>query len=128
MITLDDALEQIRRDVDALLVAPAVLLRDAKPPNIHGVYMFLRDGVVLYTGEAKGSAGLYDRIIRKHLSGDEGHALQAFFAADFPDRLQRRAFLRNTIQVRWLTIEGSARIAAVERVLIWLHQPPLNRT
>ena len=128
MIALDDAFDQIRHDVTALLVAPAVLLRDAKPPNVHGVYMFLCDGVLLYVGEAKGSAGLYDRVVRKHLSGDDGHALQAAFAAEFPNRLQRRAFLKDTIQVRWLAIESSARIAAVERVLIWLHKPPLNRT
>ncbi len=49
--------------------------------------MLLLDETVVYVGEAKGSKGLRDRLLSKHLSGDESHAIQRAFADTFPTEL-----------------------------------------
>lgn len=70
-------------------------------------------------GEAKGEDGLRGRM-RRHRSGDEGHAIQREFAAEFPDRVLRRAHMDKDVGVRWHEIAGPDRMAAVERVLLYL--------
>ena len=125
---LDNALSLILKDVEALMANNPVVIGEAKPPNDHGVYMLLVDGVVMYVGEAKGSKGLRDRILSKHVSGDDNHAIQRAFREEFPDRGLRRNHIKKAVFARWLNIVEPARISAVERVLIWLYEPVWNMT
>jgi hypothetical protein len=125
---LDNALSLILKDVEALVANNPVVIDEAQPPNDHGVYMLLVDGVVMYVGEAKGSKGLRDRILAKHVSGDDNHAIQRAFREEFPDRGLRRDHIKKTVFARWLNIAEPARISAVERVLIWLYEPVWNLT
>jgi hypothetical protein len=81
----------------------------------------------VYVGEAKGSQGLQDRLLRKHISGDDSHACQRAFKELIPDRSLRRAHIKSNVFVRWLAISGSERVSAVERLLIWLHKPAWNQ-
>lgn len=80
----------------------------------------------MYVGEAKGSGGLRDRILNKHVAGDEGHVLQKHFEKEFPDRAHRRNHIRCNVFVKWVVVE-SALVPFVERAAIWLLQPPMNR-
>ncbi|KJC36719.1 hypothetical protein UB31_35650 [Bradyrhizobium sp. LTSP849] len=124
---LDDALLLVRDDVTKILLAAPVLLGLASPPDVKGVYMLLEGDEVMYVGEAKGKKGLRDRLLSKHLSGDDGHAIQRAYLVKFPDRQLRREHMKKTVHVRWLQIDEPARVSAVERVLIWLYDPPWNR-
>jgi hypothetical protein len=111
---------------DRLMAAQPVLLSDARPPNKNGVYAFSIDGEIIYVGEAAGSSGLWDRICRKHVSGDEGHALQKEYQHQFPDRLQRRDFLKTNVFVQWVDIPDSLMVTAVEKLAIAILEPKLN--
>ncbi|MFC6791267.1 hypothetical protein ACFQE0_17560 [Methylobacterium komagatae] len=68
-----------------------------------------------------------DRLLSKHLSGDDGHAIQRAYLMEFPDRRLRREHIKRTVTARWITIEDGGRVSAVEQVLIWLHDPEWNR-
>jgi hypothetical protein len=96
---LSTTLKRVEREVRNLASAQAMLLRDANPPELPGVYLFSSDGEILYVGEARGSGGLYDRICRKHVSGSDSHPLQRAFMVKFPDRSERREYLKNHIAV-----------------------------
>ncbi len=48
LLDVDAALQQIKRDVEALSSAKPVLLGDAVLPDTHGVYTFLVDNDVKY--------------------------------------------------------------------------------
>src|SRR5882672_11870437 len=122
--SVEEALALVRDDVDKLLATLPELLGLARPPNVHGVYMFLVDGAVMYVGEAKGREGLRDRLLSKHISGDDSHAIQRAYKLDFPDRALRREHIKKTVFARWLTIADPARVSAVEQLLIWLYNPP----
>jgi hypothetical protein len=126
--SLVEALNLVRDDVGKLLATAPELLGWASPPNDNGVYMLLVDGSVMYVGEAKGREGLRDRLLSKHISGDDGHAIQRAYKLEFPDRYLRREHIKKTVYARWLQIADPARVSAVERVLIWLYNPPLNKT
>src|SRR5216683_583889 len=125
--SLDELLPLIRDDIAKLLAEKPTLLGQANPPNVYGVYMLLVDSDVMYVGEAKGGEGLRDRLLRKHISGDDNHAIQRAFKADFPDHTLRREHIKKTVSARWLAIPDPARVSAVERVLIWLYNPPWNK-
>lgn len=116
----------VEQDVLKILGRPAVSLGKANPPTSPGVYIFSVDDVITYVGEAKGSKGLRDRLLSKHVSGDDRHAVQRAFAVEFPDRLLRRAHLLEHVHVRWLEIEDTGRVSAVERFLIWMLNPSWN--
>jgi hypothetical protein len=118
---------EFSRSVESLVAAEAFVLGQADPPNLPGVYAFMINDKHMYVGEAKGSGGLYDRIMRKHVSGDEGHALQHYFKVDFPDRVIRRDHIMGNVQVKWVIVEDLLSVAVVERLAIWLLEPPLNR-
>lgn len=127
LANLTKALHKIRDDITALLAGPIVPLHEASIPNRSGVYIFYSgDGKILYVGEARGRNGLQDRVLSKHVAGDDSHALQRAYKLEYPDRLKRRDFIRQSILVQWLEISDSLRIPVVERVLIWLLSPPLN--
>lgn len=127
MSKLEDILSAIAEDVRALLKVPAVPLGIAMPPSTSGVYLLLVGQNVTYVGEAKGSKGLRDRLLSKHLSGDDNHAIQRAYLKDFPDRVLRRDHIRKNVLVRWLEIADPDRVSAVERVLIALYRPPWNK-
>lgn len=126
-VSIDHALELIGDDVAALLASSAVLLGIANPPNVSGVYMLLMDDEVMYVGEAKGAKGLRDRLLGKHISGDDTHAIQRAFKSKYPDRGLRRDHIKRTVSARWLSIADAARVSTVERFLIWLYEPPWNK-
>lgn len=111
--------------VEAFASARDVPLDEARPPAVPGVYGFSFKGKLCYIGEAKGRGGLFDRILRKLLGGDEGHALQRAIQERFPDRHARRAFLKRAILVKWL-VAPPVRRSAVERLLITRHRPVWN--
>ena len=81
----------------------------------------------MYVGEAKGSKGLRDRLLSKHISGDDSHAIQRAFLGQFPDRTLRRDHIKRTVSARWITIDDDGRVSAVEQFLIWLHDPEWNK-
>jgi hypothetical protein len=126
-ISIEDALIHLRSDVESLLAATPVPLGQAEPPNTSGVYMFLVKGEIVYVGEAKGSQGLWDRLRRKHISGDDSHAGQRAFREEYPDRALRREHIKSNVFARWIAIPDSDRVSAVERLLIWLHRPAWNQ-
>lgn len=113
-------------DVQRLLTCDAVSIANSVLPDSPGVYMFLLEGDIRYVGEARGSGGLRDRVQRKHLSGDESHVLQRTFKARFPDRVERREFIKHFIDVKWVVIDDPERVAIIERLVIWLFQPEWN--
>jgi excinuclease UvrABC nuclease subunit len=110
--------------ITQLLAAPPVLLGEAKPPATPGVYAFVHEAQIRYIGEAR---NLADRLLRKHLSGDEGHILQHVFAPAYPDRLQRREFIKGNVHAQWVCLPDAATASVVERVLIWTLRPEWNR-
>jgi hypothetical protein len=121
-----EALDYFHGDVARLLDVKPVLLGQANSPNTHGAYMlFYRDATVS-VGEVKGSQGLRDRLLRKHISGDDNHAIQRAMKVTFPDRALRRQHIKEHVSVSWVEVEGSNRISALERLLIWLYDPDWN--
>lgn len=129
-----DPVENLRKGIpefeaamSSLLAAPAVPLGSADPPCATGVYALVHEGKIKYIGEAIGSKGLKDRLLSKHLSGDDGHTLQRVFAADFPDRTLRREHLRENIHAKWHCVPDKAMASALERLLIWAMRPEWNR-
>ena len=124
---LEDLLKTIPVDFQSLMAMSPVPLGLADPPSCPGVYMLLVNQDVMYVGEAKGRKGLRDRLLNKHISGDDNHAIQRAFLLDFPDRLVRRGHIRSTVHVRWLPMDDLDRVSVVERALIWLYRPPWNR-
>lgn len=123
---LDKNLRLIEQDIRSLASAPCYLLCDANPPELPGVYLFSSSGEIKYVGEAKSGGGLYDRIMRKHIAGSDKHPLQRAYLEQFPDRRERRAFLKQNIAVQWVIIEDTDRIPCVERLMIQMLKPPLN--
>ncbi|RYG99598.1 MAG: hypothetical protein EON58_03400 [Alphaproteobacteria bacterium] len=111
----------------SLLAAPAVPLGAADPPCTTGVYALVHEGQIKYIGEAIGSKGLRDRLLSKHLSGDDGHTLQRVFAAEFPERLLRREHIKNYVYAKWHCVPDRATASALERLLIWAMRPEWNR-
>lgn len=122
-----DVLALVEREFEALLSAPEVVWRDARPPSTSGIYAFVEDEKIVYVGEAKGSGGLWDRIMRKHMSGDDKHAMQRAFQKRYPDRRERRSYMSQFLKVKWVEIPNSRRVSAVEIVAIMVLDPLYNR-
>jgi hypothetical protein len=127
MPDLDGILLAIAKDVQAVISATPVPLGKATPPSTSGVYMLSVGEAVTYVGEAKGSGGLRDRLLSKHVSGDDSHAIQRAYLTSFPDRLLRRDHIRTNVLARWVEIADPDRAAAVERVLICMLGPEWNK-
>lgn len=125
---LTEGIRVFSQAVENLISAPPRCIGESDPPENSGVYVFLIGGQAMYVGEAKGSGGLRDRILRKHVTGDEGHALQRFFKNEFPDRSLRREHIKRNVHVKWVVVEDNECVSVVERMAIWLLNPPLNRT
>lgn len=124
---LASGLQSFTTSIDSLFAAIPCYIGESNPPGDPGVYLFLLNDHVIYVGEAKGSGGLRDRILRKHVAGDERHALQRYFKNDFPDRAVRREHIKRNVQVKWVVVSDDF-VSIVERLAIWLLNPPLNRT
>lgn len=103
-----------------LLSQSEVLLGEADPPETSGVYLLLLNGEIRYVGEAKGSGGLRDRLLRKHISGDDKHAIQRALKDEFPNRALRREYIKKNVSAKWVVVEDFDAIAVLERLLFWL--------
>lgn len=115
---------QFADEVRSLLASPATKLGEALPPMEQGVYVLFDEyGTLTYAGIA---TNLFDRF-RKHVSGDESHAIQRALAERFPDRTERRKFMKENVSAKWQIIRDPLRLADLERLLIWLNQPIWNR-
>ena len=91
--------------VNELMRSTSFTLGEATPPNESGVYMLYdEEEMVRYVGKATGSSGLQDRLLRKHVSGDESHAIQRAYVKRFPDRSKRRIFIKEKVRAKWITI------------------------
>jgi len=121
------ALSAARVLFESLLRAPRVTVGSAIPPRTNGVYAFSIDDEIIYVGEAAGSSGLEDRILSKHVSGDEGHALQSEYKAQFPDRRDRRSFIKSAVSVQWVEVPDSLMVSLVEKLAIATIKPRLNK-
>lgn len=123
---LDQSLSELRSAAHLLLATSPVLLGEADPPSGAGVYILSVGNDITYVGEARGRKGLRDRLLSKHISGDDGHAIQRAFANEFPDRLARREHIKRTVQARWLQLDDPLLVSTLERFLIWRLQPRWN--
>lgn len=123
---LQSVVSAISEDVDKILSQTPVPLGHANPTTNTGVYIFSLEDKVMYVGEAKGRNGLKDRLLSKHISGDDSHAIQRAFKEDFPDRKARREQIKTIVHAQWLEISDGLRVSAVERTLIWMFDPPWN--
>jgi len=111
----------------SLLEAEAILLGEAKPPNEIGVYTLYFEDTLMYVGEAKGKKGLHDRLISKHISGDDSHTLHKAFLARFPDKNKRKALIKSNIYAKWIVMDCPETVSAFERLLIWSLRPAWNK-
>ena len=130
---MNDAILRFRKGIpvfetamQALLNAEEFLLGVAKPPPDIGVYALYYENDLKYIGEAKGKNGLYDRLINKHISGDDRHTLHKVFLSSFPNKDERKAFIKTHISAKWVALSCPATVSAVERLLIWSLQPEWN--
>ena len=118
--------EEANQHLNALLNACPAPIGSSQPPDTNGVYAFSIADEIIYVGEASGSGGLRDRIKRKHVSGDNGHALQKALSTDFPDRAERREHIKSSVFVQWVEIPDSLMVSLVERLGILTLLPKLN--
>jgi excinuclease UvrABC nuclease subunit len=116
--------EQFSREVMSLFRSEGYALGQANPPDEPGVYVLLDETTVVYVGIA---TNLNDRLRNKHISGDESHAIQRAYADRFPDRIERRGFIKQHVRAKWLVLNDPGRAADLERLLIWLYEPSWNR-
>lgn len=117
--------ERFSLEVVSLMRSDPYTLGEADPPHEPGVYVLLdEEKSVVYVGIA---ANLNDRLRNKHISGDESHAIQRAFANQFPDRIERRRFIKENVRAKWLIVTDPNRAADLERLLIWLFAPTWNR-
>lgn len=111
-------------EVESLLQSRPYALSEADPPNSPGVYVLYDENMTLtYAGIA---TDLRNRLLNKHVSGDESHAIQRAFRNRFPDRASRREFIKRNVRAKWMLVQDPARAADLERLLIWLFQPAWN--
>ena len=111
-------------EVETLMRSTPHFLGEADPPEERGVYMFFDENATIsYVGIA---ANLRDRL-HKHVSGDESHAVQRAYKDRFPDRTLRRKFIEDKVRARWLSVSDPEKSADLERLIIWLFQPPWNQ-
>ena len=130
---MNDPINQLRLGIPEfeaiisdLISAQAIPLGSADPPASPGIYALVHEDKIKYIGQAIGSKGLRDRLLSKHLSGDDGHALQRVFAFKYPDRNQRREYLRVHILAKWCCVPDRPTASVVERLLIWSMRPEWN--
>ena len=126
--SLDDLLlrrwQQFSIEVKSLMQGSSDTLGEATPPEESGVYVLFDEYTTIsYVGVA---VNLRDRL-HKHISGDESHAIQRAYEDRFPDRTERRDFIKCNVRAKWLLVRDRHKAADFERLLIWLFQPLWNR-
>ena len=112
--------------INELFGVEDVLLGEARPPTDIGVYALYYEGALKYIGEAKGQKGLKDRLLNKHVSGDDSHTLHKIFLSKFPNKEERKSYIKKHISAKWVTISCPETVSALERLLIWSLQPEWN--
>jgi excinuclease UvrABC nuclease subunit len=127
-VKLASIVPQLKSYLEELLSTEAVLFGEANPPNKPGAYIIYdHQEQLAYIGEAKGSGGLKDRLLSKHLSGDDNHAIQRAYKESWPDRQQRREYIKSNIRVRWVETPDANTAVALERLAILVFDPPWNK-
>jgi len=125
---LSKVLPELEGYISQLMDSPQVLFGEANPPRKPGAYIIYdHENNLSYIGEAKGSGGLRDRLISKHLSGDDSHAIQRAYKTSYPDRTLRREYIKGNVSVRWVATPDANTALAVERLLILMFNPAWNR-
>lgn len=125
--SLSKVLPELESYISQLMDAPKVLFGEANPPIKPGAYIIYdHENKLCYIGEAKGSGGLRDRLLRKHLSGDDSHAIQRAYKVSHPDRAIRREYIKGNVSVRWVATPDANTALAVERLLILMFKPTWN--
>lgn len=132
MSTWRDKLEKVVPELEGyvskLMGEETKLFAEANPPREPGAYVIYdHENNLSYVGEAKGSGGLRDRLLSKHLSGDDNHAIQRAYKDSYPDRASRREYIKQNVSVRWVATPDANTAVAVERLLILMFNPPWNR-
>jgi excinuclease UvrABC nuclease subunit len=119
---------EIENYISQILASKKVHFGEANPPSTPGAYIIYdeRDSLC-YIGEAKGSGGLRDRLLSKHLSGDDKHAIQRAYKDSHPDRSLRRDYIKKHVRVQWVETKDANTALAVERLLILMFDPPWNQ-
>lgn len=132
MSTWQEKLNKLFPDLESyisqIMKAEKILFGDANPSREPGAYIIYdHEGNLSYIGEAKGSGGLRDRLLSKHLSGDDNHAIQRAYKESHLDRALRREYIKKNIRVQWVETKDANTALAVERLLILMFNPPWNR-
>lgn len=119
---------RLENDIERLFASQAVLFAEVDPPENPGVYIIYdHDNRLSYIGEAaKGAGGLKDRL-KKHLSGDTTHAAHRHYKEEFPDKRERRKFIEQNVQVKWVATRDASDAIDVERLLICAYKPAWNK-
>ncbi|MBB3967198.1 hypothetical protein [Rhizobium metallidurans] len=65
--------------------------------------------------------------MRKHMSGDDKHALQRAFQERYPNRRDRRFYMSEFLKIKWVEIPDPRRVSAVESLAIMVLDPIYNR-
>ena len=125
---LNKVLPELENYISQIMSSPKELLGDTNPPKEPGTYIIYdHNDELSYIGEAKGSGGLKDRLLSKHLSGDDKHAIQRAYKTSHPDRVLRRTYIKENVSVRWVATPDANTALAVERLLILMFNPAWNR-
>lgn len=133
---------------DELLAAPRHNPRELIARNIttdKGVYMWVRGGLPIYAGRAKGKAGLQDRL-KAHLATGLDLSRSTFRSwvavtvldIDRSTTRQRPSVMTvaqvqqvnewvSRCQVGWITRATAAEVIQFEKTLLNAWKPPLNR-
>lgn len=127
IIKLREGIPIFEEAINDLFSAKEYLLGDAQPTNEIGVYALFYKKKLRYIGEAKGSRGLKDRLLSKHISGDDRHTLHKVFISDYPNKEDRKSFIKSNIGAKWVSLTCPDTVSALERLLIWSLQPEWNK-
>lgn len=124
---LREGIPQFEEAINNLFTAEEYLLGVANPTYEIGVYALYYENKLMYIGEAKGNKGLKDRLLNKHISGDDGHTLHKVFLSEYPNKEERKAFIKSNISARWVYLSCPHTVSALERLLIWSLRPEWNK-
>ena len=94
VIKLREGVPVFEAAMKKLLGAESFLLAGATPPSDIGVYALYFENKLKYIGEAKGQKGLKDRLLNKHISGDDSHTLHKVFKSAYPNKDERKDFIK----------------------------------
>lgn len=126
--SLTKLMPELEGYISKLMDTGKELFGEANPPREPGAYIIYdHESKLSYIGEAKGSGGLRDRLLSKHLSGDDDHAIQRAYKDSYPDRALRREYIKKNVRVRWVATPDANTALAVQRLLILIFNPSWNR-